>query len=62
MRHRYVVLHQGKPVGWVHARSAEHAIRKVCRVTDHHRDECMAAPFHVRKPTEPPDRGGRWGR
>ena len=49
MRQRYVVLHEGKSIGWVHAVTAEEAIRKVCKVTDHDPDECTAVLFHVRQ-------------
>ena len=43
MRQRYIVFHAGKAVGWVHATTAEEAIRKVCRITGNDARDCTAA-------------------
>ena len=48
MRQRYVVFHEGKPIGWVHAATAEEAIKKVCKVTGRPADHCSAMPCRVR--------------
>lgn len=49
MREGYVVSLNGKPVGWVHAATADEAIRKVCKVTCRAPDQCAANPVTTRK-------------
>jgi hypothetical protein len=47
MRRRYIVFYEGKSIGWVHAVTAEQAIRKVSKVTGHLAEDCTALPINV---------------
>ena len=47
---RYVVLHAGKGIGWVHAENAVEAIKRVAKITGKPADECAALLFEVRQP------------
>ena len=50
MRHRYIVLHAGKGIGWVHAENPMEAIGRIAAITGKPADECEALLFEVRRP------------
>jgi hypothetical protein len=47
-RKRYIVLHAGKGIGWVHAEHPMEAIKRVARMTGKPAEECAAVLFELR--------------
>jgi hypothetical protein len=49
-RKRYIVLHAGKGIGWVHAENPFEAVKRVVAMTDKPAEECTAVLLEVRRP------------
>lgn len=50
MRQRYIVYHEGRAVGWVHAENPMEAIKRVAKMTNQPCENCAALLFEVRTP------------
>ena len=50
MRRRYIVYHDGRAVGWVHAANPMEAIKRVAAITGKPVNECAARMFELRRP------------
>jgi hypothetical protein len=50
MRQRYIVYHNGRAIGWVHAHNPMEAIQRVAAITGKPVNECAALLWPVQLP------------